>query len=203
MNDYQREQLAAWRQIEQGLTQMSTREKQAIATEIAGYLRFRHEVEKFIDQHFNKHCTISCYQNNRSACCGKDSILTFWADLVINAINTDSHSVKAMMNAIHRPVYADKCIYLSRQGCCWHIRPLVCLMFLCDAVQQEVFSKEPDAGRQWEAFCSRARSFRWPDRSVLFDRLEARFLARDCFSPLMYLHTSPGLLRVKKKAGML
>ncbi len=203
MNDYQREQLDAWRQIEQALRQMSTREKQAIGKEAADYLNFRKEVENFINQYFNKYCTIYCYQNNRSACCGKDSILTFWADLVINAVNIDDQTLKAMMNAIQRPVYTDKCIYLSRQGCCWHIRPLVCLMFLCNAVQQEVFSKDPDAGRQWEALCRRARSFRWPDRSVLFDRLEARFLAMDCFSPLMYLHTSPGLLRVKKKAGML
>lgn len=201
MNDYQREQLDAWRQIEQALMRMSTREKQAIDKEIAGYLGFRKEVENFLHQYFIKYCTTYCFQNNRSACCGKDSILTFWADLVINAVNTDANSVKAMINAIQSPACADKCIYLSRQGCCWDIRPLVCLMFLCDAVQQEVFTKEPDAGRQWEALCRRARSFRWPDRSVLFDRLEARFLAMDCFSPLMYLHTSPGLLRVKKKAG--
>jgi hypothetical protein len=36
---------------------------------------------------------------------------------------------------------------------------------------------------------------------VLFDDLEAFFIDCGCTSPLMYLHNSPGLLRVKQKRG--
>ncbi len=35
-----------------------------------------------------------------------------------------------------------------------------------------------------------------------FDMIEAYFIAAGCFSSLMYLHNSPGLLRVKRKAGI-
>ncbi|CAB1071247.1 hypothetical protein D1AOALGA4SA_1164 [Olavius algarvensis Delta 1 endosymbiont] len=44
--------------------------------------------------------------------------------------------------------------------------------------------------------------FTWPDRPVLFDDLESYFLKTGCRSPLMYLHNSPGLLRIKQKAGL-
>jgi hypothetical protein len=47
------------------------------------------------------------------------------------------------------------------------------------------------------------KSFRWPDRPVLFDQLEQVFMAVGCRSPLMYINTSPGLLRIKQKAGLL
>jgi len=47
-----------------------------------------------------------------------------------------------------------------------------------------------------------SRRFKWPDRPVLFDTLEKLFLDAGFHSPLMYLHTSPGLLRVKQQAGL-
>ena len=170
MNEYQREQLSAWRQIKQALAQMSTREISAMRKEIEDYLCFRKDVDLFLNKHFNNYCTIHCYQNNRSACCSKDGILIFWADLVIDAISSDTHPIENILKTVQAPVHSDKCIYLSHDGCCWQIRPLVCVMFLCDAVQQAVFAQQPEVGRQWEEFCKRARAFRWPDKSVLFDR---------------------------------
>ena len=202
MNEYQREQLAAWQQIEQALEQMTAREKDGMRRDMGDYLHFREEVDSYLNLYFNKLCTASCYQNKRSACCSKDGILTFWADLVIEALTSGPSHLKNMIAAIRAPEFADKCIYLTSGGCRWQVNPLVCLMFLCDSVQQEVFSRQPEAARLWENLCARARGFRWPDHSVLFDRLEAPFLDLDCFSPLMYLHTSPGLMRIKKKAGL-
>ena len=49
-----------------------------------------------------------------------------------------------------------------------------------------------------QEFKQREKAFRWPDQPVLFDDIEAVFLNAGLSSPLMYLHNSPGLLRVKK-----
>jgi hypothetical protein len=75
-------------------------------------------------------------------------------------------------------------------------------MFVCDQVQQAVFAPNPAVAKKWRDYQEKARRFRWPDRPVLFDTLEARFLAAGLCSPLMYLHNSPGLLRIKHKAGL-
>ena len=47
------------------------------------------------------------------------------------------------------------------------------------------------------------KSFKWPDRPVLFDDLEKLFLDLGCHSTLMHLNLSPGLLRIKKRAGLI
>ena len=61
-----------------------------------------------------------------------------------------------------------------------------------------VFGDRPELKNQWEEFCRIKKRFTWPDRPVLFDDLEAFFIDLGCTSPLMYLHNSPGLLRVKQ-----
>jgi len=48
---------------------------------------------------------------------------------------------------------------------------------------------------------AKRKRFTWPDQPVLFDDLESYFMKSGYRSPLMYLHNSPGLLRVKQKAG--
>ncbi len=77
----------------------------------------------------------------------------------------------------------------------------MCAMFLCDQVQQEVFPGERACEKRWDELKHRAQAFRWPDRPVvLFDRLETIFMERGCRSSLMYINTSPGLLRIKRQA---
>ena len=75
-------------------------------------------------------------------------------------------------------------------------------MFICDDAQAMAFEGNSETERQWERFKRQAKGFRWPDRSVLFDQLEKRCIANGVDSSLMYLHSSPGLLRVKRKAGL-
>jgi hypothetical protein len=74
-------------------------------------------------------------------------------------------------------------------------------MFLCDPVQEQVFAADPSLRGQWDQLLQAAKGYRWPDRPVLFDRLEQIFIEAGCQSPIMYLHNSPGLIRVKKRAG--
>ena len=73
-------------------------------------------------------------------------------------------------------------------------------MFLCEQAQKEVFGLKSWADKLWQELKRREKLYRWPDRPVLFDDLERYFMARGYSSPLMYLHNSPGLLRVKKMA---
>ena len=96
-----------------------------------------------------------------------------------------------------------KCVFLSDGGCLWQVRPIVCAMFLCDPAMKQVFEEDPEAASRWKMFEARRRDFTWPDKTVLFDELEQRFIRRGLQSPLMYLNTSPGLLKIKKKAGLL
>ncbi|MEJ2659777.1 MAG: hypothetical protein P8Z73_03490, partial [Desulfobacteraceae bacterium] len=127
--------------------------------------------------------------------------ITFWADVVINVAEADKHQIDDLFTAIENPLFAQKCIYLGENGCRWQVRPLGCALFLCDKVQEAVLARSPDLHRQWEAYRSTAKTFRWPDRPVLFDHLEQVFLDAGCRSPLMYINTSPGLLHIKQQAN--
>ena len=71
-------------------------------------------------------------------------------------------------------------------------------MFLCDAAKEEIFGRKPPALSRWNELTQHRKKFTWPDRPVLFDFLEQYFKAAGYTSPLMYMHNSPGLLRVKK-----
>ncbi|MGB6929034.1 MAG: hypothetical protein WBH05_07410, partial [Syntrophobacteria bacterium] len=55
---------------------------------------------------------------------------------------------------------------------------------------------------KWETFRQRERRYTWPTRPVLFDELEDYFIGAGFDSPLMYLHRSPGLLRLKAKHAL-
>ena len=70
-------------------------------------------------------------------------------------------------------------------------------MFLCDRAEKEVLEQNKQARQEWDTLKKREKSFRWPDQAVLFDELEAVFINAGYDSTLMYLHKSPGLLRIK------
>jgi hypothetical protein len=203
MNDYQVEQLTAWSQVKAQLDRLEPSALSGLKSEIAGYLEFRRRVDTFLKQNFNHHCTLACYRNQRSVCCSKDGIIVFWADVVVNALCSDPEEMDKIATSIQHPLKTFKCIFLGHQGCQWRVRPLVCAMFLCPEVLHTVMDVAADLGSKWAAFQSEAKLFRWPDRPVLFDLLERYFIDRGCRSSLMYLNTSPGLLRIKQQAGLM
>ena len=63
-----------------------------------------------------------------------------------------------------------------------------------------MFQEKPLAGQLWDELKQRKNRYTWPDRPVLFESLERYFIDAGYSSPLMYMHNSPGLLRVKKQA---
>lgn len=202
MNPYQKEQWEGYSQISDQLKRMTSDDLIQLKNSTKSYVRFRQDLDMFLNLYFSEHCKKSCFQSSISACCSKDGIITFWADLVINAIHSNHIQMDRLMNSIQHPIQLNKCIYLQPQGCVWQIRPIVCAMFLCDTASELVFTRQPEASQEWQFLKEKGRGYRWPDRAVLFDSLEQHFIKLGCRSPLMYLNSSPGLLRVKQKAGL-
>lgn len=200
MNSYQKEQAGALDLVRRHLADISAAEKQALVSQIGDYLLFRNEVDAFLSKNFSNLCTQKCYQSKMSACCSRDGIITFFADVVINTLISSDDEIEVLTAGIQNPNDKLKCIYLGTQGCLWRVKPIVCEMFLCQPATKEVFAQNPAAEKDWQKLQRRRKRFTWPDRPVLFDDLEQYFIDSGYSSPLMYLHNSPGLLRIKKQA---
>ncbi len=202
MNAYQQEQLDALRLVRDGLARLSQSDRVKLKARVDDYIQFRRSVDHFLDRYFSDVCTHICYLSHTSACCSKDGIITFFADTVVNALLAEPQQLDRLETTLNRTNRGHRCVYLADDGCIWTIRPVVCAMFLCDRAMQQVFSADLRARKTWQALRQQERSFKWPDRPVLFDYLEQVFIQMGCRSSLMHLNFSPGLLRVKKEAGL-
>ena len=199
MNSYQKEQLEALSLVQGYLANLALDARQALESRIADYLLFRGDVDAFLDAHFSEICTLKCFKSKISACCSRDGIITFFGDVVVNALVTPEEEINALRSVLQKPNKGFKCIYLGKQGCMWRVKPIVCEMFLCKSAFQEVLAPKPEAANTWEELQLRKKLFTWPDRPVLFDDLERILLDAGYSSSLMYMHNSPGLLRVKEQ----
>jgi hypothetical protein len=200
MSSYQKEQIEALFLVQRHLATLSASQRQRLESQISDYLLFREEVDTFLKAHFSHVCTQNCFQSEISACCSRESIVTFFADVVINVLVSQRGEIDALIAVLHKPNNGFKCIYLGGQGCMWRVKPIVCEMFICKQAADDVFGQKPGAGKIWEELKQRRKRFTWPDRPVLFDDLERYFMDAGCSSSLMYLHNSPGLLKVKLTA---
>ena len=171
-----------------------------LRTRIRDYLGFRNDVDSFLHRHFSGVCTRKCFQNHHSACCSREGITTFFADVVINVLMSPENEVEGLLQVLGLPNLGLKCVYLGKRGCLWRVKPIVCEMFLCEHARKRVFDKAPGRLEDWERLKRRERRYTWPNRPVLFDQLEAYFIEKGYDSSLMYCHNSPGLLRVKALA---
>jgi len=197
---YQKEQAKSLAMVREHLSSLSESEKGKLKALLADYLSFRKTVSVFLSDHFKEVCTQKCFQSHLSACCSRDGIITFFADMVINALMSGDAELEDLEEALHAPHEGFKCVYLGNTGCLWRVKPIVCEMFLCDAAKDKVFKDNTPAGKQWVELERQRKQYTWPDRPVLFDALERYFMDAGYTSPLMYLHNSPGLLRVKKQS---
>ena len=203
MNDYQIEQLEALRIVREGLNRLDVDSRCALDESIGEYLAFRAAVDRFQDRYFSEICTRTCFTSRTSACCSKDGIITFFADAVVNALVASKETLGTLTRVLEAPNTSHRCVYLGEEGCLWAVRPVVCAMFLCDRAMNAVFLAAPEAETTWQELREAERRFKWPDRPVLFDHLERVFIDLGYRSSLMHLNFSPGLLNVKKKAGLL
>jgi len=123
--------------------------------------------------------------------------------VIVNTLVSEPDEIVEIQTVLSRPNTGYKCVYLGKCGCMWRIKPIVCEMFICDRAMEMVFSENENLKKKWFRLKEEAKRFQWPDRPVLFDWIEAEYLARGYDATLMYFHKSPGLLTVKKKAGLL
>ena len=202
MSSYQQEQIDALEMVLEHLQSLSEEDQRALADLTAEYLMFRKNVDAFLSAHLSDICTLRCYKNRLSACCSKEGIITFFADVVINAMLSSQEEIRLLARVLEEENSEFKCIYLGPDGCRWHLKPIVCEMFICNDAQEHIFCLAPEARQKWEEFKQLKKHFTWPDRPVLFDALEAIFMKAGYTSPLMYLHNSPGMLRVKQRADL-
>lgn len=203
MNEYQKEHFDAFRRVHEILKQSPVAEIEALKTKCLPYLDFRKEVDGFLREHFHSICTEKCYQSRLSACCSREGIIAYFADIVINSIFSDDRETNDITFRLCQTNTGFKCIYLTGNGCLWRVKPIVCEMFLCDQAEDGAFHEKPDVKRRWDEYKQRSKGFTWPDRPVLFDDIEVFFMEKGCMSSLMYLNNSPGLLRIKKTAGLI
>jgi len=197
---YNEEQLQAFLMVVKLLGTPESRLRRELLDMAAGYLSFRSEADDFLTENFSDICNDKCYRSNLSACCSREGIITFFADVVINLLVSGSDEISALQSVLEKENRGFKCVYLGKDGCLWRIKPIVCEMFLCDTAKNKVFGRKPGLMKEWTALKKKEKSFTWPDRPVLFDEIESYFRAAGCLSSLMYMHNSPGLLRVKKLA---
>ena len=200
MNSYQKEQSDALDMVRSLLSTFSPEERQKLESNVADYLGFREEVASFLATHFSGVCTQKCYQSRLSACCTREGIITFFADVVVNALMSQDREIDLLLEVLKKPNNGFKCIYLGEKGCLWRLKPIVCEMFLCEHAKKEVFSENRQLEHKWDELKQREKLYTWPDRRVVFDTLESYFIEAGYSSSLMYMHNSPGLLRVKRKA---
>ena len=199
MTPYQTEQLQTLRMVRRYLAQISEAQREAIKESLADYLNFREDVDAFQQNYFRDICNRKCYQNRLSACCSRDGIIIFFADVIINTLMADPAALEGLQDVLTHPHEGFKCVFLGHEGCLWRIKPIVCEMFLCDAAEKAVLKENPVARKCWDALVRRKKAYTWPDRPVLFDTLEQICIKAGYISPLMFLHNSPGLLRVKRQ----
>jgi len=200
MNSYHKEQSDALYMVQSHISTFSPKERQKLKSDIADYLGFREEAASFLATYFSEVCTQKCYKSRLSACCTREGIITFFADVVVNALISQDRETGLLLEVLKKPNNGFKCIYLGKKGCLWRLKPIVCEMFLCEHAKKEVFSENRQLEHKWKELKHREKLYTWPDRRVVFDTLESYFIEAGYSSPLMYLHNSPGLLRVKRRA---
>lgn len=201
MNEYQQEQFEALTMVRKGLKQIDADKRKEMEKAVGDYLQFRQTVDDFLNRYFNDVCTQTCYQSRTSACCSKDGIIVFFADVVVNALRSTPAQLDRLETVLKSDNQGHRCIFLNDDGCMWTVRPVVCALFLCDRAMKTVFAAASEASAQWNCLRKQARRYKWPDRPVLFDDLEKVFIDLGYRSSLMHLNFSPGLLNVKKKAA--
>jgi len=199
ISEYNRDQWEAIQMVRRHLGILSRGQVGRIRRRIRPYLRFRGEVADFQRRHFSEVCTEKCFTSQTSACCGREGIATFFADVVMNVLLSKREEVEGLLQRLSQGTGGFKCIYLGKKGCLWRLKPIVCEMFLCEQARDTVLGKDEALRKQWEKLRRREKRYTWPSRPVLFDELEEIFIQAGFDSPLMYFHRSPGLLRIKAK----
>ena len=182
---------------------MGDDEKNHLKETVKPYLQFRKELQHFSMVHLFRLCKTKCYDTGLSACCTKEGVITYFADMVVNLLHSDPAQTSRFKEHLDRPRNDTLCVYMGESGCVWKIKPIVCEMFFCDWLLEETANRNPATAVEIEKFNTLKKQFLWPDKPVLFDAIETIFLEKKLEATTMYYHLSPGLKAIKKKAGLI
>lgn len=199
---YNQQQISTIRMVHTFLAGLAPSRLGDLEESIAPYLRFRDAVDRFQKEYFSGICTRKCFTSGNSACCGREGILTFFADVAVSVLLSSREEVDALLEALEGDRGGPNCVYLREEGCLWRLKPVVCEMFLCDEARKHVLEGNAALANRWEGLRRQERLFTLPTQPVLFDELESLFIDAGLESPLMYCHLSPGLLRLKARHGL-
>jgi hypothetical protein len=201
VSEYQRDQWQSFKAIEKACRGLLSGELDELKESLASYLQFRRTLDDFQVQFFETYCRTTCYESKLSACCGFESIFTFFADQVITLLLSTSEELEALFRKLEQPNRTGRCVYLAETGCIWRVRPISCAMFLCELAKQHALSGDCDAEAAWKELREAENAYTYPIQPVLFDDLERVFIELGVDSPHMYFHKSPGLLRLKARSN--
>ena len=199
LNSYNRDQSEAIQMAREYSRRLSREQGGHLKRRIRSYLRFRADVEKFQKKYFSQICSQKCFTSQTSACCGREGIATFFADVVINVLLSADEEIDVLLHALSQDDSGFNCVYLTENGCLWRLKPIVCEMFLCKHAKDSVLGSDQGLNTHWEKLLRREKRYTWPNRPILFDELEELFIRAGFDSSLMYFHSSPGLLRIKAR----
>ena len=178
MSEYNTEQLETLRIVRQFLKSLSENETRFYKKQIEDYFLFRKKVSDFSRKNFSSICRAKCFENKLSACCTKEGIITYFADVFINAIHSDTSVLDNMESMLHNGGSSKNCVYLGNNGCIWLIKPIVCEMFFCDFLISEAEKDNPSIKKELEHLKLLQKNFTWPDKPVYFNTIEEVFIER-------------------------
>jgi hypothetical protein len=199
--DYNRDQWVSFKAIQKACETLSSNEIERLKETVQHYLVFRSALDDHQQSHILPFCHGYCFTTGLSACCGFESIYTFFADQVINFLFSSPQEREALFQVLEQRNQTQRCVYLGANGCLWLVSPITCAMFLCDQAKRTAAERHPETLPLWEDLKRREKEFTWPVKPVLFDEIEKYFMQLGVESPYMYFHRSPGLVRLKAKSG--
>jgi hypothetical protein len=132
MSEYNRDQWEAIQMVQRHLGTFLPGQMGRLRRRIGPYLQFRGDVADFQKQYFSEVCTEKCFTSQTSACCGREGIATFFADVVMNVLVSREAEAKGLLKSLLEDTGGFKCVYLHEEGCLWRLKPIVCEMFLCE-----------------------------------------------------------------------
>ena len=129
LSEYNQQQKDAILMVRQYLSSLPNSELRWLRQRIKSYLQFRKVVNSFQDEHFADICSEKCFTSRTSACCGREGIITFFADVVINVLLSTSKEIDTLLETLEGDTGGFNCVYLNESGCLWRCKPIVCEMF--------------------------------------------------------------------------
>ena len=200
--DYNRDQLNTLEGIREAFRKLGPSKIMRLQTIITPYQAFRRDLDHYHHQYFAALCVKTCFQTGLSACCGFESIITFFADHVINFLLSSGEDIMSLFRALERPNESGKCVYLGETGCLFRMRPISCAMFFCEQAKRTIFEEHDEAESSLKTFKEEEKGYTWPTTPVLFDEIEKYFIRLGVKSAHLYFHQSPGLLMLKARHGI-